>query len=671
MDSLKDLNSLKNLDSLKDIKPFTPLKPFNPLKDLKPPKELSLLADLQKLKDLDSLKDLQNLDPFQNRKSPRKKMEKPGESALEKLVNRINKSQWQALVFTENGTVYPYPRKAFPDEMLHKGTVSPALAMAIDKLKVDEAALTMQDKNGNDLSFAVSFPDGQNLKGVRRILFHHLDDWNSHFELKTPTTGDKAMVLTLRQENIHTQKTLNFKENYRLQSEDPQNPATLSPDPQVLDKAPSSIIALSGGKTLTLENLCLKGEDHWQGISVPKPEAGQKNALVLKNTLVLEKVIVEDCHSKDNGGGIQIATGNVGRITKSTFKNNKSEKNGGAIASWSLMAISASAFENNKANDYGGAIFTSPFAYEDPIQTPGAYKNLSTDKNTLFQSNHANHLYKIPDNAKTFDNLQCQSTTNLGDLGNFSKKNGQILNNYDLNYSPNPDPAGSDRSSDSNSSSSSSSVSSGSSSTSSESSNPWPSWSSLISSGSSMPWSSWSSLISSESSMPWSSWSSLISSDSAGSLDSSDGAGSKDSSNISESFDHEEYENTLSKFFGQIFSPFQRNGDTSSSRSSSSRSSASSSFSSSSRTSTSSDQFFASRRSSSSSQAPPSPKDNRPKTSHEDPPVESDEDFDEEEILVIEPAVADKVVAVRKGATKAAPATGGRCTDVPGAFLCR
>ena len=82
-----------------------------------------------------------------------------------------------------------------------------------------------------------------------------------------------------------------------------------------------------------------------------------------------------------------MAAGNLGRVAKSAFKNNESEKSGGAIASWSPMAISDSAFEKNKAKDYGGAIFTAPYGYEDPVTTSGAYKNLSTDKNTLFRSN--------------------------------------------------------------------------------------------------------------------------------------------------------------------------------------------------------------------------------------------------------------------------------------------
>lgn len=468
---LEDFEELKDLDFSFDLE--SPLKdsplnenPFGegPLKEDQIQETIKkIFSDKEKGQELKKTLDQQKEDLKKKKEELKKQKEElqRQKEDLQKQLEKIEKLNWNAIAFTEDGTAYPYPLTAIPKEFLDGEKLKAEWAGILQKFLIYDCTLTGQDKEGNEQSFSLSFPPEEKIiSDVRQVLFHHMEDWTDHFKLERRAEKLDTMVLSFKQETIPIKKTLIFQENYLLTAKLPktENPitdrpnkenqdkekqntenkdtenqktaVTFIPDPQTLTEDPSRFIRLAGGKRLRIEKITLNGENRWQGILVDEAVDGKANALILDNARL------QNLHAKSSGGGMEVGKGNQVKITKTSFYNNRTEKNGGAIESASMTQIEGSNFIKNQAKGEGGAIFIQPFAYEDPIISPDAYFLLMTDENTAFSDNQAAQLYSPPKNAEKFTKLSSKSTSNPKDQNHGP---GQVLNNADVNYAPGHD----------------------------------------------------------------------------------------------------------------------------------------------------------------------------------------------------------------------------------------
>ncbi|MBM7023333.1 leucine-rich repeat protein [Treponema sp. Marseille-Q4523] len=118
------------------------------------------------------------------------------------------------------------------------------------------------------------------------------------------------------------------------------------------------IFRVSGGKTLTLKNLTLKG-----GKGISGTFGGAINVTVGGTTAELTDCVIEDC-TADKGGAIGCGTGTTVKLTRTTIKNckatNSSVGNGGGIfASGATVEMTGCTLTNNEASVYGGGIYVT------------------------------------------------------------------------------------------------------------------------------------------------------------------------------------------------------------------------------------------------------------------------------------------------------------------------
>lgn len=156
-----------------------------------------------------------------------------------------------------------------------------------------------------------------------------------------------------------------------------------------------------------------------------------------------------DPHSSGCGGALYILDGNT-KIKNTNYEGNTAFGSGGAIYaegydvdddgsikgakdSISLNISENTKFKSNTAKvACGGAIYIEPYEYELKITDGKAYKNLTTDKTTLFRDNKAGAgKFNPPTNYNEFENLKYSKDS---DVKHETLIRESLLNNYDVNY---------------------------------------------------------------------------------------------------------------------------------------------------------------------------------------------------------------------------------------------
>ena len=157
----------------------------------------------------------------------------------------------------------------------------------------------------------------------------------------------------------------------------------------------------------------------------------------------------KDPHSSGCGGALYILDGNT-KIRNTNYEGNTAFGSGGAIYakgydvdddgnikgakdSISLNISENTKFKSNTAKvACGGAIYIEPYEYEIKITDSKAYKNLATDKTTLFRDNKAGAgKFNPPTNYNEFENLKYSKDS---DVKHETLTRESLLNNYDVNY---------------------------------------------------------------------------------------------------------------------------------------------------------------------------------------------------------------------------------------------
>lgn len=157
----------------------------------------------------------------------------------------------------------------------------------------------------------------------------------------------------------------------------------------------------------------------------------------------------KDPHSSGCGGALYILDGNT-KIKNTNYEGNTAFGSGGAIYaegydvdddgsikgakdSISLNISENTKFKSNTAKvACGGAIYIEPYEYELKITDGKAYKNLTTDKTTLFRDNKAGAgKFNPPTNYNEFENLKYSKDS---DVKHETLIRESLLNNYDVNY---------------------------------------------------------------------------------------------------------------------------------------------------------------------------------------------------------------------------------------------
>ena len=121
-------------------------------------------------------------------------------------------------------------------------------------------------------------------------------------------------------------------------------------------------------------------------------------------------------------------------LKNTTFNQNLANNDGGALylnKDAGSAAITDSKFLQNSAAN-GGAIYTYKFDNVDPIANADAYKNISTDRQTLFQGNIAKAgAYTPPENFANYSELLFSKDSDAAQESVYRKS---LLNNSDINY---------------------------------------------------------------------------------------------------------------------------------------------------------------------------------------------------------------------------------------------
>ena len=135
--------------------------------------------------------------------------------------------------------------------------------------------------------------------------------------------------------------------------------AVLNANRNILSSNAHPVFRVSGGRTLTLKNLTLKG-----GKGISGTFGGAMNVTGGLSKAELTDCIIEDCQA-DKGGAIGCGSGTTVKLTNTTIKKCKasgsgSASGGGAIyAEGATVEMTGCTLTNNEAATYGGGIYVT------------------------------------------------------------------------------------------------------------------------------------------------------------------------------------------------------------------------------------------------------------------------------------------------------------------------